>query len=190
MPRDRALQQEKPLQWEACAPQRRVAPARRNKDPTQPKNKQQQKKEYDLKATNLFKAIIAMTKLPFSFISRKKGILVDLLGKKWEMFLNYVSNSSNYFYVNWNKSLIHQLVFFSTWPPELILCLPTIERFWVAFNAYSWHRASSKFLWWIYQLWSQKAQVQFSAPLFANWVTLGKVFKNCTSISSCDCYKV
>ena len=30
MPRARALQQEKPLQWEAHAPQRRVAPARHN----------------------------------------------------------------------------------------------------------------------------------------------------------------
>ena len=30
MPRARALQQEKPPQWEACAPQWRVAPARRN----------------------------------------------------------------------------------------------------------------------------------------------------------------
>ena len=29
-PRARALQQEKPLQWEARAPQRRVAPAHRN----------------------------------------------------------------------------------------------------------------------------------------------------------------
>ena len=29
-PRDRAPQQEKPLQWEARAPQRRVAPAHRN----------------------------------------------------------------------------------------------------------------------------------------------------------------
>ena len=29
-PRARALQQEKPPQWEALAPQRRVAPARRN----------------------------------------------------------------------------------------------------------------------------------------------------------------
>ena len=29
-PRARALQQEKPLLWEACAPQRRVAPARHN----------------------------------------------------------------------------------------------------------------------------------------------------------------
>ena len=28
--RAHALQQEKPPQWEACAPQRRVAPARRN----------------------------------------------------------------------------------------------------------------------------------------------------------------
>ena len=45
MPRAGALQQEKPLQWEACALQRRVAPARHNlrkpthsnKDPTQPK---------------------------------------------------------------------------------------------------------------------------------------------------------
>lgn len=31
--------------------------------------------------TNLFKAIIAMTKLQLSFISQKKKILVDLLGK-------------------------------------------------------------------------------------------------------------
>ena len=30
VPRDPAPQQEKPQQWEACAPQRRVAPARRN----------------------------------------------------------------------------------------------------------------------------------------------------------------
>ena len=30
VPRARAPPQEKPLQWEACAPQRRVAPARRN----------------------------------------------------------------------------------------------------------------------------------------------------------------
>ena len=30
VPRARAPQQEKPPQWEACAPQRRVAPARRN----------------------------------------------------------------------------------------------------------------------------------------------------------------
>ena len=30
MPRACALQQEKPLQQEACAPQRRVAPTRRN----------------------------------------------------------------------------------------------------------------------------------------------------------------
>ena len=29
-PRARAPQQEKPSQWEACAPQQRVAPARRN----------------------------------------------------------------------------------------------------------------------------------------------------------------
>ena len=29
-PRAHALQQEKPLQWEACASQRRVAPARHN----------------------------------------------------------------------------------------------------------------------------------------------------------------
>ena len=44
-PRAHALQQEKPPQWEARAPQRRVAPAHRqlekatrsNKDPTQPK---------------------------------------------------------------------------------------------------------------------------------------------------------
>ena len=43
--RAHAPQQEKPLQWEACAPQRRVAPtrcnwrktARSNEDPTQPK---------------------------------------------------------------------------------------------------------------------------------------------------------
>ena len=35
-PRARALQQEKPPQWEARAPQRRVAPARSNKDPTKP----------------------------------------------------------------------------------------------------------------------------------------------------------
>ena len=45
VPRARAPQQEKPLQWEAHTPQRRVAPARRNQrkpvrsneDPTQPK---------------------------------------------------------------------------------------------------------------------------------------------------------
>ena len=45
VPRARAPQQEKPPQWEARAPQRRVAPARlkqrkparSNKDPTQPK---------------------------------------------------------------------------------------------------------------------------------------------------------
>ena len=36
MPRARALQQEKPLQWEAHTLQRRVAPAHSNKDPTQP----------------------------------------------------------------------------------------------------------------------------------------------------------
>ena len=44
-PRACALQQERPPQWEACAPQRRVAPTRRNwrkparsnEDPTQPK---------------------------------------------------------------------------------------------------------------------------------------------------------
>ena len=30
MPRARALQQEKPPQWEARAPQQRIAPARRN----------------------------------------------------------------------------------------------------------------------------------------------------------------
>ena len=46
-PRAHAPQQEKPLQWEACAPQREVAPAHcnerkpahSNEDPTQPKNK-------------------------------------------------------------------------------------------------------------------------------------------------------
>ena len=45
MPRARALQQQKPPQWEAHAPQQRVAPARRNyrkpthsnEDPTQAK---------------------------------------------------------------------------------------------------------------------------------------------------------
>ena len=45
MPRACALQQEKPPQWEAHAPQQRVAPARcnwrestrRNENPTQPK---------------------------------------------------------------------------------------------------------------------------------------------------------
>ena len=35
--RAHAPQQEKPPQWEACTPQQRVAPARRNEDPMQPK---------------------------------------------------------------------------------------------------------------------------------------------------------
>ena len=33
------LHNEKPLQWEAYVPQRRVAPAHHNEDPTQPKIK-------------------------------------------------------------------------------------------------------------------------------------------------------
>ena len=51
-PRAHALQQEKPLQWEARAPQWRVAPARRNwrkpvrsnKDPMQPKTNKNKNK--------------------------------------------------------------------------------------------------------------------------------------------------
>lgn len=54
-----------------------------------------------------------MVELPFSLISQKKGILVDLLGEKMrEDCLNYVSKISIIFYVNWSKSLVQQLIFF------------------------------------------------------------------------------
>ena len=61
-PRARAPQQEKPLEWEAHAPQRRVAaahhkyrkPTRSNEDPTQPKIN----KIKSLKKNNIFEAIL------------------------------------------------------------------------------------------------------------------------------------
>ena len=55
-PRAPSLQQENPLQWEACAPQRRAAPARRNwREPAHSKEDPMQPKINKIKINKFFK---------------------------------------------------------------------------------------------------------------------------------------
>ena len=104
-----ALQQERPRQWEACAPWWRVAPTRRNwrkpshrnKDPTQPKINKFKKKE---SCTTMF--IVALFTIAKTWKQPKCPSTDEWIKKMWHIYtVEYYSsikrNEIELFLVRW-----------------------------------------------------------------------------------------